>query len=226
MAPSVDPQAAGKAFQRRFANGGWRASDRGEAASGSRRFADRVGQMLLLIALERAGDRRIGDFERGGGFRRIAAPGHRHLEAARRPAADGRGDAVDRGRGDRVGRDCHRAGARVGGAGADRRCGGELPSARARSLGPAAGPGRGGAVRAARDDRGKLGPGRPRGRGASCPGPARRRRERRGEGFRATSSYRCSRRSLPSRWPFTVRATGNSPPSGRAGRWCSRGPLP
>ena len=51
MAPSADPQAAGKAFQRRFANGGWRASDRGEAASGSRRFADRVGQMLLLIAL-------------------------------------------------------------------------------------------------------------------------------------------------------------------------------
>ena len=51
MAPSADPQAAGKAFQRRFANGGWRASDRGDAASGSRRFADRVGQMLLLIAL-------------------------------------------------------------------------------------------------------------------------------------------------------------------------------
>ena len=51
MPPSADPQAAGKSFQRRFANGGWRASDRGEAASGTRRFADRVGQMLLLIAL-------------------------------------------------------------------------------------------------------------------------------------------------------------------------------
>jgi len=51
MVPTVDPRAAGKAFQRRFANGGWRASDRGDAAGGSRRFADRVGQMLLLIAL-------------------------------------------------------------------------------------------------------------------------------------------------------------------------------
>ena len=50
-APSANPRAAGKAFQRRFANGGWRASDRDEAASGTRRFADRVGQMLLLIAL-------------------------------------------------------------------------------------------------------------------------------------------------------------------------------
>ena len=50
-APSIDPRAAGKAFQRRFADGGWRVSDRGDAAGGSRRFADRVGQMLLLIAL-------------------------------------------------------------------------------------------------------------------------------------------------------------------------------
>ncbi len=48
---SVDPGAAARAFQRRFASGGWRALDRSEAAGGTRRLTDRVGQMLLLIAL-------------------------------------------------------------------------------------------------------------------------------------------------------------------------------
>ena len=51
VAPPVDPGAAGRAFQRRFASGGWRVSDRSDAAGGPRRFVDRVGQMLLLIAL-------------------------------------------------------------------------------------------------------------------------------------------------------------------------------
>jgi len=47
----VDPEAAGKAFQQRFPEGGWRASDRGDAGGGTRRFVGRLGQMLLLVAL-------------------------------------------------------------------------------------------------------------------------------------------------------------------------------
>ncbi len=47
----ADPQASGKAFQQRFSEGGWRASDRGDAGGGTRRFVDRLGQMLLLVAL-------------------------------------------------------------------------------------------------------------------------------------------------------------------------------
>ena len=47
----ADPEAAGKAFQQRFPEGGWRASDRGDAGGGTRRFVDRLGQMLLLVAL-------------------------------------------------------------------------------------------------------------------------------------------------------------------------------
>ncbi|HXG98845.1 MAG TPA: FtsX-like permease family protein [Sphingomicrobium sp.] len=46
-----DPNAAGLGFQRRFAEGGWRATDRSEGGSGTRRFVDRLGQMLLLVAL-------------------------------------------------------------------------------------------------------------------------------------------------------------------------------
>ncbi|MFC7535995.1 ABC transporter permease [Sphingomonas sp. GCM10030256] len=56
----VDAQAAGQAFQRRFPSGGWRALDRGEAAAGTRRFVDRVGEMLLLIALGALGIGSIG----------------------------------------------------------------------------------------------------------------------------------------------------------------------
>ncbi|QDP19681.1 ABC transporter permease [Sphingomonas xanthus] len=47
----VDADAAGKAFQQRFPDGGWRATSRDEAGSGTRRFIDRLGQMLLLVAL-------------------------------------------------------------------------------------------------------------------------------------------------------------------------------
>jgi putative ABC transport system permease protein len=47
----ADPEAVGKAFQQRFPEGGWRASDRGDAGGGTRRFVDRLGQMLLLVAL-------------------------------------------------------------------------------------------------------------------------------------------------------------------------------
>ena len=46
-----DPEAVGRAFQRQFPDGGWRASDRNDAGSGTRRFVDRLGQMLLLVAL-------------------------------------------------------------------------------------------------------------------------------------------------------------------------------
>ena len=46
-----DPAAVGRDFQRQFPDGGWRASDRNDAGSGTRRFVDRLGQMLLLVAL-------------------------------------------------------------------------------------------------------------------------------------------------------------------------------
>lgn len=48
---TANPEAAGKAFQQRFPEGGWRATARGDAGGGTRRFVDRLGQMLLLIAL-------------------------------------------------------------------------------------------------------------------------------------------------------------------------------
>ena len=46
-----DEEATGKDFQRRFPEGGWRSTSRDEAGSGTRRFIDRLGQMLLLVAL-------------------------------------------------------------------------------------------------------------------------------------------------------------------------------
>ena len=48
---AADPEAVGKAFQQRFPDGGWRATDRTEAGSGTRRFIDRLGQLLLMVAL-------------------------------------------------------------------------------------------------------------------------------------------------------------------------------
>lgn len=56
----ADGVAVGKAFQERFPDGGWRALDKGDAAAGTRRFVDRVGQMLLLIALGALGIGSIG----------------------------------------------------------------------------------------------------------------------------------------------------------------------
>lgn len=56
----ADGVAIGKAFQSRFPDGGWRATDRGDAAAGTRRFTDRTGQMLLLIALGALGIGSIG----------------------------------------------------------------------------------------------------------------------------------------------------------------------
>jgi putative ABC transport system permease protein len=47
----ADTQATAKAFRLRFADGGWNAVDRSDAGGGTRRFVDRVGEMLLLIAL-------------------------------------------------------------------------------------------------------------------------------------------------------------------------------
>ena len=46
-----DPRATAKAFRLRFPDGGWNAIDRSEAGGGTRRFVERVGEMLLLIAL-------------------------------------------------------------------------------------------------------------------------------------------------------------------------------
>jgi putative ABC transport system permease protein len=51
LPPAADAEAAGKAFQKRFPEAGWRATGRDEAGAGTRRFIDRLGQMLLLVAL-------------------------------------------------------------------------------------------------------------------------------------------------------------------------------
>ena len=47
----ANAEEIGKQFQRRFPEGGWRATSRDEAGSGTRRFIDQLGQMLLLVAL-------------------------------------------------------------------------------------------------------------------------------------------------------------------------------
>jgi putative ABC transport system permease protein len=51
---------AGRAFQQLHSDGGWRVTDKGDAAAGTRRFTDRTGQMLLLIALGALGIGSIG----------------------------------------------------------------------------------------------------------------------------------------------------------------------
>ena len=51
LPPGADPAAVGKAFQQRFPDGGWRATDRSEGGGGARRFIDRLGQLLLMVAL-------------------------------------------------------------------------------------------------------------------------------------------------------------------------------
>jgi putative ABC transport system permease protein len=51
LAEGADGESVGKAFQRQFPEGGWRSLTREEAGAGTRRFIDRLGQMLLLVAL-------------------------------------------------------------------------------------------------------------------------------------------------------------------------------
>ena len=58
----------GKQFQQRFPEGGWRVTDKGEAAAGTRRFTERTGQMLLLIALGALGIGSIGIASAAGAF--------------------------------------------------------------------------------------------------------------------------------------------------------------
>jgi putative ABC transport system permease protein len=60
--------ALGSAFQKRYPEGGWRVTDRGDAAAGTRRFTDRTGQMLLLIALGALGVGSIGIASAAGAF--------------------------------------------------------------------------------------------------------------------------------------------------------------
>ena len=60
LPPGRDSFAVGKAFVARFPDGGWRATDKSEAAQGTRRFVERVGQLLLLIALGALGIGAIG----------------------------------------------------------------------------------------------------------------------------------------------------------------------
>jgi len=56
----ADGVEIGKAYQQRFPEGGWRALDKGDAAGGTRRFVDNVGQLMLLIALGALGIGAIG----------------------------------------------------------------------------------------------------------------------------------------------------------------------
>ncbi len=51
MPSGAHPDAAGTAFQRRFADAGWRAVGRAEAGAGTRRLVDRLGDMLQLLSL-------------------------------------------------------------------------------------------------------------------------------------------------------------------------------
>ncbi|MEO5809762.1 MAG: FtsX-like permease family protein [Sphingomicrobium sp.] len=51
MPAGTDPDAAGTAFQRRFADAGWRSVSRNEAGAGTRRMVDRLGDMLQLLSL-------------------------------------------------------------------------------------------------------------------------------------------------------------------------------
>lgn len=68
LAGDGDGEAIGRAFQARFPEGGWRVSDSGDAAGGTRRFTDRTGQMLLLIALGALGIGSIGTASAVGAF--------------------------------------------------------------------------------------------------------------------------------------------------------------
>jgi putative ABC transport system permease protein len=68
LAPGAASQGIGTAFQKRFPEGGWRVTDKSEAASGTRRFTDRTGQMLLLIALGALGIGSIGIASAAGAF--------------------------------------------------------------------------------------------------------------------------------------------------------------
>ena len=56
----ADGTEVGAAFQRHFPDGGWRVVDKADAAGGTRRFVDNVGQLLLLIALGALGIGSIG----------------------------------------------------------------------------------------------------------------------------------------------------------------------
>ncbi|GAA4024621.1 ABC transporter permease [Sphingomonas swuensis] len=58
----------GPAFQKRFPDGGWRVTEKADAAGGTRRFTDRTGQMLLLIALGALGIGSIGIASAVGAF--------------------------------------------------------------------------------------------------------------------------------------------------------------
>lgn len=55
LAPGTRPDAAARGFLARFPDGGWQATTRDEAGGGTRRFIDRVGQLLLLVALAALG---------------------------------------------------------------------------------------------------------------------------------------------------------------------------
>lgn len=68
LAPGAASEGIGPAFQARYPEGGWRVTDKGDAAAGTRRFTERTGQMLLLIALGALGIGSIGIASAAGAF--------------------------------------------------------------------------------------------------------------------------------------------------------------
>ncbi|MEO5641489.1 MAG: FtsX-like permease family protein [Sphingomicrobium sp.] len=90
LPPGRDPQAIGKAFQARFADGGWSVTDRSDAGQGTRRFVERVAEMLLLVALAALAIGGLGIASAAGAFaesRRATVATLKLLGAGRRSLA-------------------------------------------------------------------------------------------------------------------------------------------
>ena len=106
----------GKAFQQRFPDGGWRATDRDEAGGGTRRFIDRLGQMLLLVALSALAIGGLGMSSAAAAFAASRRPTIAILKLVGAPRRDDQRHAAGRDRADRRAGDPRRARGRRGGA--------------------------------------------------------------------------------------------------------------
>ena len=116
----ADPQAVGNAFQKRFPDGGWRATDRNDAGSGTRRFIDRLGQLLLMVALSALAIGGLGMSSAAAAFAASRRQSIAILKLVGAPRRTIHAHAADRARADRRAGDPRRAGGRRGGPGAGR----------------------------------------------------------------------------------------------------------
>ena len=221
QAPTRRP--SGKAFQRRFPDGGWRATDRNDAGSGTRRFIDRLGQMLLLVALSALAIGGLGMSSAAAAFAASRRPSIAILKLVGAPRADDQRHAAGRARADRRARDPRRAGGRRGGA---RRW---SPSSPDRLLPVAPDPspqwralGRGGPVRRADQLRRELAGDRRGGRHAPGAIAARRRRRRAAAALRHICRPGAGARRRRPRSRSAARATRSSPrPASAASPRCA-----